>query len=64
MTKKDIFAHKLFLLLNISDVDLYLCENCNPSPESIQPHLSQQTPFRSSGPVKSLPPFENLDACS
>ena len=33
MTNKDIFAHKRFLSLNISDVYLFLCENCNPSPE-------------------------------
>ena len=31
MTEKNIFAHKLFLQLNISDFDLFLCENCNPS---------------------------------
>ena len=27
MTEKNIFAYKLFLSLNISD--LFLCENCN-----------------------------------
>ena len=30
MTEKNIFAHKLFLPLNIADFDLFLCENCNP----------------------------------
>ena len=30
MTEKNIFAYKLFLSLNISDFNLFLCENCNP----------------------------------
>ena len=29
MTEKNIFAYKLFLTLNISDFDLFLCENAN-----------------------------------
>ena len=31
MTEKDIFAYKPFLSLNISDLNLFLCENCNPA---------------------------------
>ena len=34
MTEKNIFAYKLFLTLNISDFDLFLCENCNPLKKS------------------------------
>ena len=34
MTEKNIFAYKLFLSLNISDFNLFLCENCNP-PEKV-----------------------------
>ena len=30
MTEKNIFAYKLFLSLNVSDFNLFLCENCNP----------------------------------
>ena len=30
MTEKNVFAYKLFLSLNISDFNLFLCENCNP----------------------------------
>ena len=50
MTEENIFGHKLFLLLNISDFDL--CENCNSSPWIYQPLLSQQTPSKTWGPVK------------
>ena len=39
MTEKNIFADKLFLSLNISDFNLFLCENCNPP-------LSQQPPSK------------------
>ena len=34
MTEKNIFAYKLFLSLNISDFNLFLCENCNPPEKS------------------------------
>ena len=37
MTEKNIFAYKPFLTLNISDFDLFLCENCNPPPEKNHP---------------------------
>ena len=30
MTEKNILAYKLFLSLNISYFNLFLCENCNP----------------------------------
>ena len=30
MTEKNVFACKLLLSLNISDFNLFLCENCNP----------------------------------
>ena len=57
MTEKNIFAYKLFLSLNISDFNLFLCENCNP-PEKAPP-LSQQPPLKVE--VLSSPPFfENL----
>ena len=29
MTEKNTFAYKLFLSLNISYFDLFLCDNCN-----------------------------------
>ena len=54
MTDKNFFAYKLFLSLNISDFNLFLCENCNP-PEKSNPPLSQQTPSKSWGPVKPAP---------
>ena len=28
---KNIFTYKLFLSFNISNFNLFLCENCNPS---------------------------------
>ena len=51
MTEKNIFV-KLFLPLNISDFNLFLCENCNPP-------LQKSTPSKSWGPFKPLL-FENL----
>ena len=55
MTEKKFFAYKLFLSLNISDFNLFLCENCNaPSPPAT--HL-----FPSNPPLKvevlSSPPY-------
>ena len=43
MTEKNIFAYKLFLSLNISDFNYFLCENCNPSPppEKVTPSKSK-----------------------
>ena len=34
MAEKNIFANKLFLSLNISDINLFLCENGNASEKS------------------------------
>ena len=45
MTEKNIFAYKLFLLLNISDFDYFLWENCNP--------LKKVTPLFPATPLKS-----------
>ena len=55
MTEKKFFAYKLFLSLNISDFNLFLCENCNaPSPPATQL-------FPSNPPLKvevlSSPPY-------
>ena len=46
MTGKNDFAYKLCLPLNISDFNLFLCENCNFPP------LSQQLPSKSWGLIK------------
>ena len=52
MTEKNIFAHKHFLSLNISDFIFYVkIANCPPEKKS--PPLSQQPPSKSGGPVKS-----------
>ena len=47
MTEKNIFPHQLFLSLNISEIDLFLYENCNPFSESNHSPISQQTPTKS-----------------
>ena len=44
MTEKNIFADKLFLLLHISDFNLFLCENCNPLKS--HPLLPSNLPLR------------------
>ena len=44
-TKKNFFAYKLFLSLNISDFNLLLCENCNPRLIKVTP-VSQQSPLK------------------
>ena len=44
MTEKNIFAYKLFLLLHISDFNLFLCENCNPLKS--HPLLPSNLPLR------------------
>ena len=54
MKEKNIFAYKLFLLLNISDFNLFLCENCNPPIPPSNPPLSQQPPLKVE--VLSSPP--------
>ena len=58
MTKKNIFAYKLFLSLNISDFNLFLCQNCNPRLIKVTPSFPT-TPSKSWGPVKHLL-YENL----
>ena len=54
MTEKNIFAYKLFLSLDISDFNSFLCENCNRSWKK-SPPLSQQPPLKVE--VLSSPPF-------
>ena len=54
MTEKNIFAYKLFFSLNISDFNLFLCENCIPLKKS--PSLSQQPPLKVEV-LSSPPPF-------
>ena len=54
ITKKNVFAHKLFLSLNISDFNL-LCHNCIPSPWKKSSSSFPATPSKSWDPVK--PPF-------
>ena len=54
MTEKDVFAYKLFLSLNVSDFNLYLCENFNPpSPWKSHPLLKVDV-------LPSTPLFKNL----
>ena len=58
MTEKRIFAYKLFLSLNISDFNLFLCENCNPCLIKVTTSFPA-TPSKSWGPVKH-PLYENM----
>ena len=55
MTEKHFFAHKLFLPLDISDFDLFLCKNSNPFWIK-SPPLSQQNISKSWGLAKPPPP--------
>ena len=58
MTEKSIFAYKLFLSLNISDFNLFLCESCNSRLIKVTPSFPA-IPSKSWGPVKhSL--YENM----
>ena len=57
--QKNVFAYKLFLSLNISDFNLFLCKNCNPRRIKVTPSFPG-TPSKSSGPVKTPSPFDNL----
>ena len=51
ITKKNVFAHKLFLSLNISDFNL--CDNCTPPPPPPPPPPKKVTPlFPSNPPLK------------
>ena len=56
MTEKNIFAHKLFLSLNTSDFNLFLCENCNtPEKSHPSPLFPRNPPLKVE--VLSSPPF-------
>ena len=53
MTEKNVFTYNFFLSLNVSDFNLFFCENCYPP-------LSQQHPSKSCGPVKHPTLFLNI----
>ena len=55
MKEKNIFVYKLFLLLNNSDLRVFLCKNCNPPRKKSLP-LSQQPPSKNWDPVHPSPP--------
>ena len=57
MTEKDIFAYKLFLSLNISDFNLFLCENCTPPPPEKSHPLFPSNPPLKVEVLSSTPPF-------
>ena len=62
MTEKNIFVYKLFMLLNISNLSLFVCffcKNCTPTPWKNLPPIFQQPPSQSWSSVKP-PFFENL----
>ena len=48
-TEKNTFVYKLFLSLNISDFNAFLCKNCNP-PKKSHPRLKIEV--LSSPPLK------------
>ena len=51
MTEKSSFAYKLFLPLNISDFNFFVCENCNPlPPQKSHPCSYPAAPSKSWGP--------------
>ena len=60
MTEKNIFAHKLFLSLNTSDFNLFLCENCNTPEKSHPPPLFPRKPPLKVKVLSSPPLLENL----
>ena len=56
MTEKNNFAYKLFLLLNISDLNLFFMWQLHPPPPwKKSPPLSLQPPSKSWGPVNPHP---------
>ena len=59
MTEKNILAYKLFLSLNISYFNLFLCENCNPCYKIVTNLFSQQT-LSKVEVLSNNPLFENL----
>ena len=58
MTEKNIFAYKLFLLLNISDFNLFFMWQLQPPLKKVTLSFPA-TPSKSWGPIKP-PFFENL----
>ena len=55
MTEKNIFAYKLFLSLNISDLNLFFMwqlQHPPPPLKNVTPPLSQQPPSKNWGPFK------------
>ena len=52
MTEKKISDNKLFLLLNISDFNIFLCKKCNPLKKFTHPSF-QATPSINWDPVKA-----------
>ena len=60
MTEKNVFTYNFFLSLNVSDFNLFFCENCTPPPEKSYPPLSQQHPSKSCSPVKHPTLFLNI----
>ena len=52
--KKNIFAYKVFLSLNISYFSLFFIGKLQLFLEKSHPPLSQKTPSKSCGPVKTL----------
>ena len=60
LNRQNMQADQLFLLLNISDFNLFLCENCNPLPlEKVTPSFPA-TPLKVKVLSSPLPFFENL----
>ena len=57
MTEKNVFAHKPFLSLIISDFDLFLCENCNPFPPEYSHPLFHNKPPLKVEVLSSPPPL-------
>ena len=57
MTEKNIFTYKLFLLLNVSDFNLFFKWQLLPSPEKSYPSFPA-TPSKSWDPVKR--PFSKI----
>ena len=58
MTEKNIFAYKLFLLLNVLDFNLFFRENCNPPEKSLP--LFPSNPSLKVEVLSNPPLFENL----
>ena len=60
MREKNIFAYKLFLLLNLSDLNLFFMSKLQPTPpRKNSPPLSQQPPLKVE--VLSSPPLHPVE---